>query len=173
MMGESLLELLAEVSVTLAGFAGVVAAFSSRRDDRWTALDVLRFLNMLWSSLMALVLSIATLVLLHVGLMEETTWLVSSLLMIGLLLPLLVWSLRQLTRVSRLHPGEYSPWISGLVFAVMIGAIALQVLNAGDWWVDRGFGPYIAGLVALILLCIIMFERLLSAVLRRGHADRI
>ncbi len=162
MEGQSALEIVAEVSVALAGFTGVVAAFGSRGGRGWTALDVLRFKMMLGTSLGALLFSLLPMALHHLGLTESTTWATSS----ALLLLFLVGNAVRDVRFSRTpevrDDPAFSPLLGQIVGAIMIATTVLLTLNLIGVGYEREFGPYLAGLLALLVASTIMFVRLLS-----------
>src|SRR4051812_42643083 len=64
----------AQISVTLAGFAGVVVAFRSGAVHEWSKMDKFRLEILLSNSLLPFALSIFAMVLMTAGLNEQMTW---------------------------------------------------------------------------------------------------
>ena len=163
MEGESILQTTAEVSVALAGFTGVVAAFGQRR-GHWTNLDTLRFQMMLTSSLAALVFSLLPLAVHYIGAKPAATWAISS----GLLASYyLIWpsiDVHRWRRSGTRFTPHFRLWVMLLLVFLAAVALVTQVLNALNIGLHRAFGPYLLGVCLLILICAIIFARLLSFV---------
>ncbi len=66
----------AEVSVGLAGFTGVVAAFQGR--GGWHPFDILRVVSLLWISFSALFVALLPIGLHAAGISESSVWRISS-----------------------------------------------------------------------------------------------
>jgi hypothetical protein len=74
---------LAEVSVSLAGFSGIVTAFRRHNRDEWSQLDRFRFRFMVEFSLVALALSLFPFFLSELRLPESEVWSFSSFAPLG------------------------------------------------------------------------------------------
>ena len=166
MQAESALGIIAEVSVALAGFTGVVAVFGSREQSAWNPVEVMRFRTMLISSLAALLFSIIPICLYHLGISETQVWSTSSTLLAMFLTINTVRVVRTIHSRDSLDYSDVSPWPTRIMAIVLTGAVALLILNILGVGFNREFGPYFVGLVALVLLCVITFVRMLSFV---GH----
>ena len=163
MEGESILQTTAEVSVALAGFTGVVAAFGQRR-EQWSAADTVRFRVMLGTSLSALVFSILPIAVHHSGVEPSATWLISSSLLASHFVIMAVVNTRQLRQVDAFGDPQLRVWVFVLAFLLVAVAVGILVLNAADIGFHRAFGPYFLGLCCLLLIAALMFKRLLSFV---------
>jgi hypothetical protein len=161
--GESILQTMAEVSVALAGFTGVVAAFGQRR-ERWTLADTIRFQGMLGTSLTVLVFSILPFAIHNLGAKATATWAISSGLLAGLLVIVMPVETRRMRKAIAQRDSQFRMWPVVLAFCLASVAIITQVLNALGIGFQHAFGPFFLGLVCLLLLCALMFIRLLSFV---------
>lgn len=159
--GENVLELLAEVSVALVGFTGVVAAFGMR-EDSLSEVDVLRFRAMLYASIAALLFSLLPLVLFHLNAPEEWVWAVSSFAMVLYVGALQFWTFRRLSNVALTADPSYNLWISRSISLLMTVVLVIEFLNAFGILIERSFAFYLLGLMALLVLCVVMFVRMLS-----------
>ena len=75
---QDLLQTLAEVSVALAGFSGVVTVFGRRHTGEWDSADRLHLSFMLETSFAVLFLSLLPFALLAVELSPRSTWTIMS-----------------------------------------------------------------------------------------------
>ena len=163
MEGASILQTMAEVSVALAGFTGVVAAFGQRR-GHWAAIDTLRFRVMLLTSLAALVFSILPFAIHHMGAEPTTTWAISSGLLASYFVIIALVDSRRLRQGGVPKDPQFRAWSLALTYSFAGVALVTQVLNALGMGFHRAFGPYFLGLCCLLLICVLMFIRLLSFV---------
>jgi hypothetical protein len=147
----------AGVGATFTGFSGVVAVFGRRVHGEWFPEDRFRLTNLMATSLGACLLAFAPLVgaLLHLS--ASTMWaLVSAAL--GLACSgYLLYAGIVIRRLRRARPGLLPLWVS-LVFALTLAVAAvLQILNVASVFFDREAGPYLAGLLALLLVAALQF----------------
>jgi hypothetical protein len=149
--------------VALAGFTGVVAAFGQRR-RQWSNLDTLRFQIMLRTSLQALVFSILPFASHHMGAGTGATWAISSGLLAGCIVMLTLVDTRRFRQVGGQKMSEGSTSLLALTYSLVAVALVTQVLNALGIGFHHTFGPYFLGLCCVLLLCALMFVRLLSFV---------
>ena len=163
MEGEAILQTTAEVSVALAGFTGVVAAFGQRR-GQWTPTDTLRFRAMLTTSLAALVFSILPFAVHHMGAGLAATWTTSSALLASIMVIMLLVNTHWVRQLEALTDSSFSMPVSFLAYSLVTAAIVCLLLNALGIGFDRTFGPYFLALCCVLLNCALMFIRLLSFV---------
>ena len=170
MEGESVLQMLAEISVAFAGFTGVVAALGSRSIGGWRPVDVIRFRTMVTFSLFTLGFALLPILLHHLGLAPRTYWAASS-AVLALVLPL--WQIRsrklQLKYRVQQDP-DFVPGFRLAAYALMFPTLVALVLNAMDVGLHRSFGGYLIGLCLLLFICCGMFVLLLRFV-RFENAD--
>lgn len=142
--GEVLLTM-AQVAVGLAGFSGVVTAFSRTRD--FPAEDRVRFLMLVGGSFFVILLALVPFILELGGMPERETWRWSSgvwLLGLAGCTPLLVAGRRIILRRGRPAPG----WSILLVVVVSLSASLAQLGNVFGWPWAPGPVPFLLGLVA-------------------------
>ena len=144
MSGTDELLTIAEIAVTLAGFAGVVAAFLHRGSLH--PVDRLRFVNMFVIAFSALTLSFLPLAFVHLGLAERKVWALSSAGMIALWCAhmALVPFLRGRLQAGLAGTDLRSPFLLMVVPAIV--NLLVQLANATGWLFEPGFVPYFFGL---------------------------
>lgn len=151
---------LAEFSIALAGFTGVVVIFS-RGDGGFHPADRFRMLMALVPSLVAAFLAHIPVGLELTGLSPELVWRVSSLVLVAVLASEWVSSeilLRQQRPESR---AVLLPLLLGLARALRLFPAGAGLLNATGLLFTPQPGAYFFSLVCLLLLATLAFVRLL------------
>lgn len=146
--GGPVLLTLAEIAVGLAGFSGVVAAFSRTRD--FPPEDRVRFLMLVGSTFFVILLALVPFLFDLGGMTESGIWRWSSgiwLLGFAGCIPLLAAGRRIIIRRGRPAPG----WSLLLVFALSLAAAMAQVGNVLGWPYTPGPVPFLLGLLAGLL----------------------
>jgi hypothetical protein len=161
MQGEAVLETIAEVSVALAGFTGVVAAFGQRGGERWSVTNVFRFTAMLGASFSALFYALFPFLLHHLGFSEITIWRLGS-AAVALELVLLVGGRLSPSLRKHFHEvmNEASRALAVFVLALVTVVTVTQVLNAVGNFPERSFGAYLVGIAYFLFIASLMFVRL-------------
>jgi hypothetical protein len=138
------------VSVTSAGFAGVVATFGRRAQGEWLPEERFRLTNMLVLSLGACLFAFIPLIeeLFHIA--EATLWTIASSLMGTFCAVYFAYAMLQRRRLNRSRPGVLRPWMAAVVIIALGAAVVLQALNATAVLVERGAGAYVVGLSLLL-----------------------
>jgi hypothetical protein len=151
---------LAEVSLGLAGFAGIVVIFG-RGPGVLPPADFLRLAALVGASLGTLFLSLIPIALSFVGVPEPDLWQWSSAIMVALAVPAHVIGILRIRR-NAAEIFEVTP-----VYLLVIGAFAIlanliaQVCNSiGIAW-RPSFGVYLLGLLLYLLFAAIQFARML------------
>ena len=142
--GEVLLTM-AQIAIGLAGFSGVVAAFSRTRD--FPAPDRVRFLMLVGGTFLVILLAFVPFLLELGGMEEPGLWRWSSgIWLVGLVAcaPLIVAGRRIILREGRPAPG----WSLLTVLAIAAGATLAQAGNVVGWPYPPGVVPYLLGLLA-------------------------
>ncbi len=150
---------LAEVSIAFAGFTSVVVIFR-RREAGWLPSDAFRFQAMLVVSLSCLLFSVLPVVLHSYGVREDALWGGTSAAMALALAGGLVASRPFLRELA-----ERPDWSSNLSRILSFGQVivlTLLVLNAVSLGFRREPGPYLTGLLWMLLLCSNYFVRLVA-----------
>ena len=164
MEAESALQVFAEVSVALAGFTGVVAVFHDRGGRQWRSLDLLRFRIMLGTSIATLLLSLLPFGLHQLGFAPRVIWGVCSGAFALYLGSVSVLDLRQGRRTGAFKEPGFNPWIPRVLAVLVSSAVLLQILNLLGLGFRHESGPFLLGLLLLIVVCASMFVLLLSFV---------
>ena len=132
---QDLLQTLAEVSVALAGFSGVVSVFGRRHTGDWDPADRLHLSFMLETSLAVLFLSLLPFALLSVELSPRPTWTIMSGVMAAYLVVTFgaaTYRYRRLSRDQRTGLGR----IYG--FAMTLGDSSVVILQLFNVFSARG-----------------------------------
>lgn len=146
--GGQVLLTLAEIAVGLAGFSGVVAAFSRTRD--FPPEDRVRFLMLVGGTFFVILLALVPFLFELGGMTESETWRWSSgVWLFGLVgfTPLVVAGRRIIVRRGQPAPG----WSLLLVAAVSLAAALAQLGNVLGWPYAPGPVPFLLGLMAGLL----------------------
>ena len=157
-MNDALLTL-AEFSIALAGFTGVVVVFGSRPGG-WHPMDRYRVSIILWCSIGPAFLSLLPIGFGMFGLQGSALWRLCSLLFV-------LWGVgaaraaflyfRQLDADSRSLQSDFMFWFnrSGIALALVV-----QALNSLGIWFGPGPGPYFLGLVFILFIASYVFARM-------------
>jgi len=148
MEGSEVLLTLAEIAIGLAGFSGVVVAFSQTR--RFPPEDRVRFLMLIGGTFSVVVLAFVPFLMLYAGRVGPEIWRWSSAVF------LLVWLVAApLTRKGRsiiLKYGTPAPgWSVASIFLLGISAVLAQIGNLFAWPYSPGPFAYIFGLIVALI----------------------
>jgi len=164
---------IAGVAATFAGFSGVVAVFGRRAHGEWFLEDRFRLTNMLVTSLGACLFAFVPLsgVLLHLH--GPGLWAVASILMCAYCVTYIVYLLPRWQHLLREHPGVLSLRASAVVLLSSSLAALLQLLNAASILFHREPGPYVLGLLLLLIIAGLQFALLVLRPLaaHRAHSS--
>lgn len=161
MSAEELLLTAAEVGITLTGFTGIVAVLGHRGRDRWSSPEWLRLLMLLVLSLAAVFFSFAPGVLELLGASSRAAWAVSSAALALFMVGIFAWVV---LRVSQLGPeasAEFPRRIGAAILACSTPIVAVLALNAVGVRFQQESGPFVLGVVWLLVLGAFQFLRLL------------
>ena len=165
------LELLAELSIAVLGFSGVVAALGRRASGDWSDVDRFRFRRMIHIAAVVLALSLLPFPFRSAGFTDSSVWGWSS--GIGSALCVLLFLAYQ-RDVGRQRLRLWSdPAISklALIYALCAGLVALLLLslNATGIVFERGPTPYLVASLLLFGASVVSFLRLLDAAISWGR----
>ena len=164
------LETLAQVSVTLSGFSGVVVAFRSGASstlDTWLPRERLIFWLLLVSSLSALFFSLLPLVLAAFRLAPLVVWRSTSLALAGFLAASVSAAWRSNRRLSATGHPSVIPHVWAVGGPLMVVVATLQLANALGAFRGRAFGVYLLGPLLLLGMACLMFVAFLIYPSRR------
>jgi hypothetical protein len=158
---ESLLLGLAEVSVALTGFAGIVVFLGRRAAGQWTPSDRTRFTLMIAFGLQALLFSLAPLLVWELTLEPTATWAASS--AVGAVVGAfgLIAGGGRLIRTARAHDEEANLALGGVLMGGTALILLALVLNALGFGLSRTFAPYLVALLWNLAWACLFFLRLL------------
>ena len=165
---------IATVAATFAGFSGVVAVFGSRARGEWFLEDRFRLTNMLVTSLGAGLYAFIPLIEAYLHLHGPTLWTIASLAMFVYCVAFIVTTLPHWWHLITKHPGVLSVPASYIVYLSASLAAVLQLLNAASLLFHREPGPYILGLVFLLIIAALQFALMVLRPLtahRRSHSS--
>jgi hypothetical protein len=164
---EDILLTLAEVSVALAGFSGVVAVFGRRDPGTWSFADRFRFFALVHTSLSSLLLCILPFGLLAFNIPEEAVWRALSSLLVLYLIVVAVLSTRRLLAAAASERGEFTAIVMPVGLAIGAATLALNIYNVA---VGAAFGPFLLGLIFLLVTSSFLFARMLVSAFGVGPA---
>jgi hypothetical protein len=156
------LELLAELSVAVLGFSGVVVVLGRRASGDWTEIDRVRFRGMVRFAALALILSLLPFPFRSAGWSEPAVWGWSS----GIGTPLCAFLFVFYGQVRRVVPWS-NPAVSkfGLIYALsaIVAGTILLALNATGIVFRHTATPYLVATLLLFGASVTAFFRLLEA----------
>lgn len=151
---------LAEVSLGLAGFAGIVVVFGRGRDEL-PAADAFRLLALVGCSLGTLFLSLISVALGFLGVAEPGLWQWSSALFVASLVPVHVFAFvrvrRDVAEILEVVPVYLLP----IGVCLFVTNFIAQICNSlGVGW-SPSFGVYFLGLLLYLGFAAVQFARML------------
>lgn len=151
---------LAEVSIGLAGFAGIVVVFG-RGPGALPPADSLRLAALVGASLGTLFLSLMPIALNALGLSEPALWQWSSAVMVAFVAPAHVIGMLRIRRISAEMLEVVPIHLIAVGVFLLLGNLVAQVCNSvGAPWLPS-FGVYLSGLILYLGFAAFQFARLL------------
>ena len=151
---------LAEVSLGLAGFAGIVVVLG-RGPGALAPADSFRLLVLVGCSLGTLFLSLIPVALSAVGVFEPRLWQWSSAILLGVAVPAHLFAFARLRRdaaeIIEVLPIYLMPFGAALFLVNFVA----QICNALDIGWSPSFGVYLFGLILYLLFAAVQFARML------------
>lgn len=149
MHSEALLLGLAEVSIAVTGFSGVVAALSRRT---WGDIERFRFINLISLSIAATIYSFLPLAVSSYDVSDAFAWIVSASLLVVFVI---TFQTRQLFAVKKLTTSSISIWTGRLILTASGVVVLLQLIGLTVPAVISA--TYISGILVTILQAVIQF----------------
>ena len=147
-----------EVSIALAGFAGVIATYQMNDVTKIRRGAVTGLTTIVQCSLLVALVCAISLVLHTFGVKGETLWVMSS--VIGAIVTAVM--AYGFARSMRGAIAKKSSWLLYLFLPGLCALVTLaMILNAADLVFHREPGPFVAGVVFALSVAGIMFSRLL------------
>src|SRR5262249_25546308 len=152
------LDVVAQVAVTLAGFAGIVVVFRPEALHQWSVLDKFRLRLLLANSALPLVFTLFAVLLLSLDPPPAAIWRWCSGFSLVIDVAFLI-SGRSLSRSVRFdNSNTTTKLIFRAVSLVALSALALQVVNVILW---NQFWPFFVGLFVHLVAAIVQFVRMI------------
>ena len=164
-----LLLVIAQVSVAFAGFASLASALRDRANPEETRVDAGRLKNMLIVSLCTAMLSLAPTIPALFRFTEDLVWrssAVAALVSMALFSP----GIMRRTKRMKLYAG-FSIGANAINFGIAAMATLAFVACAAGFPATHPSASYVAGLAALLLICAIVFYRVIASLLRPHAPD--
>ena len=159
-MNETVLNTLAEVAITFAGFSGVVVAFRLRGAHSWTPKELRVLWLLIGDSFLVLFFSLLPFPLAIANWSDDALWGVCNALLGSWFIVGDVVALRGERRDRIAQQLITVPVITPIVYVMSIGALAMGIalwLSALDLLVARGQAAYVLGLIALLTFAAVEF----------------
>jgi len=164
-----LLLVIAQLSVAIAGFASLASALGVRNRGDETRVDAGRLINMLIVSLSTAVLALVPFVPTLFGSPGNVVWRVSAAIALAAMVIVAPGAAMRARRMQR-YAGFNTP-----SNVVNFGLAAIAAISFGccafGLPAPRLSASYVAGLFALLLICAILFFRVITSLLRRHAPD--
>lgn len=150
---------LAQVSIALAGFTGVVVVFGGR-SGQWHALDRYRIVTILWLSLGPAFLALLPSGLEMLGIRGTALWRLSSLVFVLFATGAVIVLVRQY-RLLDTESRSAQPFLMKIINRFILAPVffAAQVFNALGIWFGPDAGAYFVGLLFLLMMAAYAFAR--------------
>ena len=160
---------IAQLSVAFAGFAGLASALSDRANMDDTRVDAGRLINMLVISLCTAMLALVPFIPSLFGVAENVVWRSSAaiaLVTLVLFAPGVAMRTRRMQQYTGFNmPSNVVNFGLSAIAAVCFGVSAFGLPTT------KPSATFVSGLVALLLICAIVFFRLIASLLRPHSPD--
>ena len=158
MQAEEVLTVLAEISIALAGFTGIVVAFRQRGLGGFQPHELVRLRFMLGTACLLLFFALFPFLLHYMAFASDSTWALSSAaLAVGLVGLALIGYFQTRDPVLSRSKWTYSYTVGSVVFA------AIALANGLALWGSATPGLYLAALGWLLFFSVSLFVRLVQA----------
>lgn len=149
----------AQISLAIAGFAGIVATYRNESVHAWGEVERLWLRLLLFNSILPFTFSLAGIFLIATGPRPVTGWRWLSGFAAICLLPYAVMIIRRLRRFTpgALKAAGSGSFVSSALVAILFAVFLLQVWNAA---VESAFWPFFGAILALIIGAVFQFVRL-------------
>lgn len=159
-MNESILQTLAKVAITLAGFSGLVVTLRFRGTQAWSATELRLLWLMIGDSFLVLFFALLPFPLTLAGWSQDVVWSVCSPLLGAWFIVGNLLALRGERRDRAAHRRVIVPVITPVLYAMFAVALVMGIalwLSAWDVLVPRGQAVYVLGLMVLLAFAVVEF----------------
>jgi hypothetical protein len=171
-VNETVLNTLAEVAITLAGFSGVAVAFRLRGAHTWSPTELRYLWLLIGDSFAVLFFSLLPFPLAIANWSDDALWGVCNALLGSWFIVGNVLALRGERRDRVARQLITVPVITPVLYAVSIVAVAMSIalwLSAWDVLVTRGQAVYVLGLIVLLAFAAVEFLFFIGLMSRQGR----
>lgn len=158
---------IAQISLGLAGFAGVVVSFDKINADL-SRVDAFRLMVLLSMSMGALILSLFPFGLHNLGLDKTQVWKISSIFSSLFSIGFVLWFGLAVKRIRAIAPEIFNTSSTLFYYLGHIINAWLQTSNVFGVWQVSPQGIYVFGLIWLLLIGLLQFWRMLFV---QRHSD--
>lgn len=155
---------MAQLSVAFAGFASLASAFSQRNPQAEMRVDAGRLINMLIVSLCTAMLTLVPVIPALFGGTEDFVWRSSAAIAFGTMVAFAPGLMKRATRMRQYAGFNHLVNIANLVIAGI--AACSFILCAFGLPAHKPSASYFTGLVSLMLVCAVLFYRVIASLLR-------
>ena len=142
---------ISSIAIAISGFSGLVAVFGGRADGKWSPAERFRTTNMLILSLGACLLSFVPLTEEAFLMPEPLLWIAASFFLFAFCAFYCIYTITMLSKPELRRPGGLLLWVRVVYFGCLSLAGVLQALNMAGVLVRRGAGPFIGGLLFVLI----------------------
>ena len=143
---------IAEISIGIAGFSGVIAAFLHR--GGLGRFDRVRFLNLFVTAFSILVLSYVPIVIAEIS---KSVWFYSSLVMIGVWAFSVMFATLYMIPVVNKRIDSFGMVPNTLIWVPSCANLLIQILNVTGWFWNSSFLAYLFGLFVYLYAACLFF----------------
>ena len=158
MAPSDILPTIAEISVAIVGFAGILFALGNQSATANEKMNMFRIKIMVETGLLTTFLSLTPVLFLSIPILAPYTWRISS-LMLAVLIP--VYTLLSFHRQFRLVGNYIESKLDYTVMIVQFPTIVLLLMVAFEWGDVPHFGSYLFGLFFWLGISMLMFVRII------------
>ena len=166
MDGESALQTISEVSITLAGLSGIAAAFRPHRISSWHPREQLTFWLVIADSLAALFFSVLPIALGFLQFTPSVTWGVSSAVLAFYICTAIFVCVARSRQLEAEGDRTPNPIVWAIVLPASAAVALILLLSSVDVLFPRGLGIYYVGLLSLIVVACLAFVMFLRSPLQ-------
>lgn len=170
-MNETVLNTLAEVAITFAGFSGVAVAFRLRGAHSWSLTELRYLWLLIGDSFAVLFFSLLPIPLALANWSDDPLWGVCNALLGSWLIVVDLMALLYERRDRVARQLITIPVITPVLYVMSIGALAMGIalwLSACDFLVSRGQAVYVLGLIVLLAFAAVEFLFFIGLMSRQG-----
>ena len=154
---------LGKVAAVFVGFSGVVAVYGQRPLGRWFPEERFRLTNMMLTSLGACLFAFVPPIAALLHLTEPALWATASTLLGAFCVGYFLYALPIRLRLHQVRRDVLPLWATLSFVLLLCSAAVLQVFNAASVLFAREPGPYVAGLLLLLIAAGLQFGFLVLA----------